>query len=194
MFKFIAQYIKNPSSVGAIAPSSRFLANGMVRGIDFDRCRSLVEYGPGTGAFTAELLRRKRPETPLLAIERNEAFCRQLTERFAGAPNFYLVNAGAEEVAALLEERDIPIPETILSGLPFASLPAAVSEKILGETARLLRRGEAGETARFVTFQYTLFKLGLLGRYFDPVERIRVWRNLPPAHILVLSPKSEPGA
>ena len=187
MLKFITQLVKHPKSVGAIAPSGPYLARGMVRDIDFNACRSLVEFGPGTGVFTAEILRRKRPETPLLAIERNEAFCRQLSERFQNVPNFYLVNAGAEEIAALLAERKLPDPEVILSGLPFTSLPVALSEKILGETASVLSRGD--KMGRFVTFQYTLLKLRLFERYFEPEKRLRVWRNVPPAHILTFCPK-----
>ena len=71
MFEFLKQYLKNPRSVGAIAPSSRMLAENMMKPVDFDRAACIVEYGPGTGVFTEELIRRKRPETALYIIERN---------------------------------------------------------------------------------------------------------------------------
>ncbi len=49
---FLLEYIKNPSKVGAIAPSSRYLADGMIQSIDFNSAECIVEYGPGTGVFT----------------------------------------------------------------------------------------------------------------------------------------------
>lgn len=180
------QFLRHPSSVGAVAPSSRYLALAMVDAVDWSCCRSVVEYGPGTGVFTEQILKRRTPGTPLLAIERNENFCRSLEKRFAGVEHFHLVRGSAENATDYLAERNLPPPEAILSGLPFASLPKEVSETILARTASLLACEKPGI---FVTFQYSLLKMGLLETHFKLAGHRRVWRNLPPAHVLTLAPK-----
>ena len=54
--KFIRQYIKNPRTVGAIAPSSEKLAYKMVEDINFSNVSCIIEYGPGAGVFTEKIL------------------------------------------------------------------------------------------------------------------------------------------
>ena len=44
--------------LGSIVPSSRFLIKQLLEPINFGRARVIVEYGPGSGVITAELLRR----------------------------------------------------------------------------------------------------------------------------------------
>ena len=51
---FFLEYLRHPSTIGAVAPSSRWLARKMIEAIRFNRCKCIVEYGPGTGAFTNE--------------------------------------------------------------------------------------------------------------------------------------------
>lgn len=178
------EFLKHPRSVGAIAPSGRALAKAMVDEINFAAAGTLVEFGPGTGVFTALLVERKRPETRLLAIEQNERFCDLLRERFKGHENVEILHAGAETLLDALEQRGIDGADAILSGLPFASLPTAVSERIL-EAARVALTANGP----FVTFQYSLVKAKLFAPYFDLQKRRRVWRNLPPAHVLRFAPK-----
>ncbi|MDO5581267.1 MAG: rRNA adenine N-6-methyltransferase family protein [Planctomycetia bacterium] len=196
----LLQFLRHPSSVGALAPSGRQLTNGMVNAVDLASCRSIVEYGPGTGVFTAEILARRVPGTPLLAIEQNEAFCDQLKKRFAGVEDFYLVHGSAEKAAEYLAERDLPLPNAILSGLPFASLPREISESILAETARILLKAEEESDLKdrdpvrtniFITFQYSMLKMALLEKNFKLVGHARALWNFPPAHVLSLKPKKD---
>ena len=60
MLNFLKEYIKHPRTVGAVAPSSRRLANGMMMPIDFENASCILEFGPGTGVFTEELIRRRK--------------------------------------------------------------------------------------------------------------------------------------
>lgn len=41
---FLFQYIVNPKAVGAILPSTRFLGDKMIEGIDFKKAKYIVEY------------------------------------------------------------------------------------------------------------------------------------------------------
>ena len=49
---FLRQFVRSPRTVGAVLPSSAALARAMLAPIDFASARTIVEFGPGTGAFT----------------------------------------------------------------------------------------------------------------------------------------------
>ena len=176
---FLGEYLKNIRQTGAITPSSRFLARKMVESVDFDRAKVIIEYGPGTGAFTAEIVRRMKPGTRLLVIETNPVFYETLRAKYGAIKGVEILNASAEEAHTIHRKRKLATPDYIISGLPFAALPAHVSKTILDETVKLLDgKGE------FITFQYTLLKKGLLAAYFNDIHVTRELRNVPPAYIL----------
>lgn len=177
--KFIRQYIKNPRTVGAIAPSSEKLAYKMVEDINFFNTSCIVEYGPGTGVFTEKILSKKKNSTIFIAIEYNTEFYNILKNRFKHEPNFILINDSAENLKEYLNKYNINKVDYIVSGLPFASLPASMSKTILSVTKDVLK--DKGE---FITFQYSLFKMNLFKTYFGQIKRKKVILNLPPAYVL----------
>ncbi|AGX42629.1 class I SAM-dependent methyltransferase [Clostridium saccharobutylicum] len=177
---FIKQYIKNPKTVGAIAPSSEKLAYKMVEDINFFNASCIVEYGPGTGIFTEKILNKKKDETIFIAIEYNPDFYKILKDKFKGETNFILINDSAENLKEYLTKYNIDKVDYIVSGLPFASLPDAMSKKILSITKEILK--DKGE---FITFQYTLFKMKLFKMYFNKIKRKKVLLNLPPTYVLM---------
>lgn len=176
--KFILQYALKPRSVGAILPSSKYLAKKMVANVDFCRLNTIVEYGPGTGVFTEELIRKKKPDTKLILLERNEKFAHELSKKYAECGNVSVFNDTAEKIGMYLAKFGLPNAELILSGLPFASLPLDVSEKILEETVLNLSKGGC-----FVTFQYSLIRKDFISKHFGEVHVSREFRNIPPAYV-----------
>jgi phospholipid N-methyltransferase len=58
---FARNFFRHPRMLGSIVPSSRFLIKQLLEPINFGRARVIVEYGPGVGVITAELLRHMRP-------------------------------------------------------------------------------------------------------------------------------------
>ena len=176
-----AEFLKHPRRIGAIAPSGKRLSAKMMTPIDFESAKVIVEYGPGTGSFTRELAARIRPGTTLILIEQNKAFCEQLRASFDGLPGLFIVHGSARNVIQHLEARGVPGADYIVSGLPFTSLPAAVSDQILNATKPAL-----GREGKFITFQYSLAKKQFLERYFQIENCWRVIRNLPPAYVLVM--------
>jgi len=71
---FARNFLKHPNMLGWFLPSSRFLVERVLRQVDWVRARIIVEYGPGVGTFTWEILRRMRPDAILIALETNGAF------------------------------------------------------------------------------------------------------------------------
>lgn len=176
---FLLEYIKNPRKVGAIAPSSRYLAEGMIDSIDFKRAECIVEYGPGTGVFTEKILARVQEDTIVILIELNKNFYDELKKRYGYKKNVIILNESAENIDNILSQYNIKKMDYVVSGLPFASLPAEVSENILRKTSMLLK-----ENGDFITFQYSLFKKKFIERFFRRMNIKMVVRNLPPAYVL----------
>lgn len=177
--KFLIEYFKSPRTVGAIAPSSERLAEKMVKDIDFENSECIVEYGPGTGVFTDKLVKGKREDTILILLEYNEEFCKQLEEMYNGYDNIIIINDSAENVDKYLVKYNIKKVDYVVSGLPFASLPKEVSNKILNKTKSILKKD-----GLFITFQYTLMKKEFIAGYFKEMNIDRVVINVPPAYVL----------
>ena len=176
---FILQYITKPRTVGAILPSSKYLAKKMTQNINFESAKTIVEYGPGTGVFTDRLLKLRKPDTSIFIFENNKLFCDTLKQKYEGQANFYIINDSAQHVGKYLAQHNIPFADCIISGLPFASIPESVSIDILKETKKHL-----GDNGKFITFQYTLLKKDFIGQFFSSVEVTRELRNVPPAYVL----------
>src|SRR5437762_6534736 len=68
---FARNFLRFPTMLGSLVPSSPFLVNDLLSQIAWQRARVIVEFGPGVGTFTHEILRRMRPDAVLVAIELN---------------------------------------------------------------------------------------------------------------------------
>ncbi|QSB08724.1 methyltransferase domain-containing protein [Lysinibacillus fusiformis] len=176
---FIFQYIFNPRSVGAILPSSKYLSKKMINDINFEKAKYIVEYGPGTGIFTENIIKNKKTTTKVVLIENNKNFYTLLQEKYKNVDNTIIVYDSAENVESILMDNQIPYVDYIVSGLPFTSLPINVSNKILQNTLKVLK-----EDGLFVTFQYTKLKIPFFKKYFPDISIKKEYRNLPPAYIL----------
>jgi len=165
--------------VGAVMPSSKYLARKMVKSINFNDARYIVEYGAGTGVFTNEILKYRKTDTIVLLFENNIEFYNLLKEKYEREPNLYIINDSAAHVGKYLLEHNAEMADYIVSGLPFASLPPEVSTNILTATKKYLKPG-----GRFITFQYTLLKKDFIQQFFSGIDINREIRNVPPAYVL----------
>lgn len=181
MFEFIKEYIKHPSKVGAVAPSSKYLATSMIKSVNFEKCNCIVEYGPGTGVFTKEIINRKKKHTLFLIIEQNEMFYNDLVKQYSHLPEVKVIHGVAQDIDMYLKEFHVDSVDYIVSGLPFTSLPKEVSSSILEKTKDVI-----GTKGKFITFQYSKLKQNLFKQYFLVKESNREYRNLPPAYVLVM--------
>ncbi|HKM64126.1 MAG TPA: methyltransferase domain-containing protein [Acidisphaera sp.] len=183
---FVREFVRDPAAVGALAPSSRALARTIVDAVDLESRHAVLELGPGTGAFTAEILRRLRPAQRYLGIERNPAFHAALCGRF-GAERVALGDAA--DLDRMLRAHGIAHVDGVVCSLPWASLPAAVQDRVFAALGRVLTHG--GLFATFAYLQGTLLPGGRvlrqrLSHEFASVRRSEiVWANLPPAFVYI---------
>ena len=182
--KFIREFIAEPIATGAIAPSSKYLARAMVEGVGLSTADAVLEYGPGTGAFTEFVLRSLKPGAKFAAIEVNRQFAATFRTRFPGVPIFEDSVANARTIC---DRAGIESADCIISGLPWAIFSESLQIQFLQEMMRILKPG-----ARFVTFGYLHSLIlppaqkfaRLLPNYFSHVSKSAVvWLNLPPAFV-----------
>ncbi len=181
--EFLAEYIRHPKTVGAVAPSSKYLAKNMIKNIDFEHCSVIAEYGAGMGIFTEEVIRHKKRDTKFIVIERNEHFYKILRRKFAKCHNVFVIHGNAQNLRKYMKKCGVDSVDYIISGLPFASLPHDISDKVLAETRKIIKES----SGKFITFQYTLFKVGLFRRFFDIVDTDFTLKNIPPAFVLTMT-------
>ena len=157
----------------------------MVEGLDLGRAQAVAEFGPGTGVFTDAIVPLLGKQTAFVAIELNKALADAFRLRH---PRVALVNDSVEHVARITRERGMGRLDAIISGLPWASFPDELQDRILAGALETLRPG-----GQFVTFGYhigTWLKqgrsfYGKLPKLFARVERSGVvWRNVPPAFVV----------
>lgn len=127
---FFIQYITHPRTVGAILPSSKRLAGKMIDNINFADCKCIVEFGPGTGIFTKEILKKRNENTIFFLIEYNKEFYNILVSKYGQLKNVHIINDSAENITHYIKEYGIESVDYIVSGLPFAKADNTVTVHI----------------------------------------------------------------
>lgn len=174
---FARTFLKNPVMLGSVIPSSRFLIEAVLEPIDWARAKVIVEYGPGVGTITGEILKRMRSDATLIIVEMNREFVAYLRAAFNDT-RLVVVDGSAANVRDILTENGFANAEYIISGIPLGSMPVQVREKIVRETKDALAPGGA-----FIVYQFTSRVLPELQRVFEVVKRGREWLNVLPAHL-----------
>ncbi len=184
--RFLGTFLRHPRRTGAVLPSSRFLARVLAQNLELAPGDLVLEYGPGTGPLTQVLAQTLPDGVRYLGIERDPGFHTLLQRRF---PQLVFHRGSVEDAPEILRDRALPQAKVILSGLPFASLPAPVQDRIVrGVLEVLVPDGE------FRTFQYLhAYRLPAARRFrrqmqelFPHFQRLGpVLRNVPPAWVLV---------
>ena len=168
-------------------PSSPLLEQRLVRQGRIAQARTVVELGPGTGGTTAALLRALSPSARLLAIELDPMFHAHVG-RTLRDPRLLLERGSAERLAEFLAERRLPAPDTVVSGIPFSTMPADVGDRIAAAVAQVLRPG-----GRFVAYQVRPHVARFATPYLGEPAREWEWLNVPPMRVFTWV-KTDPSA
>ena len=140
--QFFRGWLRDPRSMGAVAPSGRALARLMATGVTPGAV--VLELGAGTGSLTEGLLANGVQPTNLYLVERDPELAAVLRKRFAGCHVF------AADAMAL--QRDLPAGVTfdfVISGLPLLLFSPSQRSELLQQILSLLRPG-----GRYQQFTY----------------------------------------
>jgi phosphatidylethanolamine/phosphatidyl-N-methylethanolamine N-methyltransferase len=170
---FLRELARNPKSISAMVPSSRWLARAMVAHLG-PKTGRVAEFGPGTGVFTRAILAQGvRPEN-LTLFEVNADFAAHLRAAFPGVT---VVNDGAQTIGAHLQDVG-----AVISGLPLLSFPTDLCHAIYEGAFAALKPG----------CSVTQFTYGPKQPLPDAIRAAlnlqvrtgpRIWANIPPARV-----------
>jgi len=158
----------------------------MLAAAEIERRTTIVEFGPGTGAFTALIHKKLRLDQRYIGIEENSEFVDLLRRRF---PDFTFVCDSVEQLQSIATNAGIKAIDAIICGLPWASLPLVVQDRTFEAMRNLLAPG-----AVFCTFSYLQGMLlpggrslrTRLSKEFNEVSTSPVvWLNIPPAFFYI---------
>lgn len=195
---FFSQFRENFTTTGAIAPSSASLGRAITHPLSQrSSCPiRVLEVGPGTGAFTQQIVKHLRSGDHLEIYELNTRFCEYLRQNLpwegfqSKGIHCRLHNADVRDIG-----RDLQY-DYVVCGLPFNNFePELVSEILTVLIDRLATHGV------FSYFEYNLshkfkskflkskdrqrmIRVGQIVRAFIEQHQFgyrQVWLNLPPA-------------
>ncbi|MFG1825205.1 class I SAM-dependent methyltransferase [Microbispora bryophytorum] len=143
---FAGVALRRQGVVGAVAPSSRSLAQALTAVVPTTGPAVVVELGPGTGAISEAIRERLAPGSRQLAVEVDPGMVTHLRR---ARPWLDVLQGDAARLGALLDERGVSRVDAVVSTLPWTLFPEDVQEPILGEVGRVLL-----PTGAFTTVTY----------------------------------------
>jgi phospholipid N-methyltransferase len=173
---FLSGFLKHPVMVGSVIASSKALQNTMLKRVDWANTRLFVEYGPGVGTYTQNILDRLPPDGTYIAIDTNPDFIDYLRIKYTDS-RFIPVLGSATDVEKIIADHGFDHADYILSGLPFSTLPKGVAPQIAAATHRALKPGGA-----FLVYQFRPKVRDFLVPHWKNIDYKIEWRAIPPSH------------
>jgi phosphatidylethanolamine/phosphatidyl-N-methylethanolamine N-methyltransferase len=179
---FLKRFLRNPFKVASVIPSSKVLVKKVAAKLDFSVPRVIVEFGPGEGVHSREIVSRMHPDSRLLLFELDPELARHLAYQFADDSRVSVLNADAQTVQVELERHDLPHCDYVLSGIPFSILEKNKKRKLLHQIYSVL--APAAESA-FIIYQVTNELRQHAATFFPRAESEYCLQNVPPMFITV---------
>ena len=176
---FIKEFLMNTKQIGAILPSSIFLAKAMTSKIDYNSSDVIVELGAGNGVFTKEILKRKSKQTKLIILEINPKFYNLLKRKYAHLENVYILKERAENLEEILKKFSLKTVDYVISGLPFLNFSKNNRNKIFYSISKYLKE-------KLILFQYTSLLESEILNIYKLKNKQRILLNIPPAYVYTL--------
>jgi phospholipid N-methyltransferase len=173
---FALNFFKHPWMIGSFIPSSPFLVRRVLAHVDWPSAETVIEYGPGVGTFTREILRNLPSQGSLIVFETNRDFVRFL-ERTIHDSRLRVIHGSAEKARETLGQMN-RAADYAISGIPFRHFPRRLRTSIVKMTHDVLRPG-----GRFLVYQFSRSVLPILESTFGSVNREFEPLNIMPAKV-----------
>lgn len=178
-------FFKDLKQVGAIAPSSKFLAKDLVvqlkKRLSNDNCPPLniLEVGAGTGPLTKQITKHLRPQDHLDIVEIHKKFYQIITSKYQQSN----VRIHHTDILNFQPEHQYNF---IFSSLPYENMPEKISQQIWEKKLNLCSRDAYISYFKYLKFRN--FKSDFeekVVKKFGQTKKF-VFLNLPPAKIYTL--------
>jgi phospholipid N-methyltransferase len=184
---FFNRFLRKPANVASICPSSRYLSRRMMTDLHLQPDDVVLEFGPGTGAFTRVLhARYQGNEAPrYLGIEKDHNMYDYLVRTF---DDLQFVRGDVRDVKTICDARDFPPATIVICGVPLTLMDDEGLSGLLSDVSDCM-----ADTAVFRTFSYlhcyptaaaSRLRAHLRASFEGDYDSAPVIRNLPPALVL----------
>ncbi|MEX3010888.1 phospholipid N-methyltransferase PmtA [Hoeflea sp. TYP-13] len=174
--RFFKGLVSQPKTVGAIVPTSVYMAKRMASVANPASGLPVLELGPGTGVVTKALLKRGIAPDNLIAVEYSPEFCRHLRREL---PEVKLVRGDAFDLDTTLGSHSSKHFDCVISGIPLLNFSLEKRVALLEDVLNRIPRGRP-----FLQFSYGPVSPIPPGHGHYSVKRFG-WelRNIPPAQM-----------
>ncbi len=174
---FLGEFIKNPTQLGSIIPSSRFLKRRIIKNADTANAKMIVELGPGNGGTTQSILDSMPSDATLLCIELNDGLYKLVSE--IDDQRFIAHHGNACDIESILQTYNLPTPDVVISGIPFSCMDKKAGADLIEKIHQLLNPG-----GRFVAYQVNP-RVSQLNTFFSKEQKTvqLEWLSIPPLFV-----------
>ncbi|MEK7628850.1 MAG: rRNA adenine N-6-methyltransferase family protein [Patescibacteria group bacterium] len=178
---FLKKFLKHGITIASITPSTKFLSQRTVAGIDWNQARLVVELGAGTGPITQEIVNRARPECTVIVIEQDDDFLGILRNRFGHLKHVHIIKSDCTDLAVQCAKLGLEKVDYVVSGLPTPSLPKHIQKAVFSfYRSHLASTGAVHQITEFPLLFKPFYK-----KHFAEVEFTFEPRGIPPAGVYV---------
>ena len=177
LLDYLREFKQSPRSIGSFAESGVQLSAAMAKTADVKPHEIIVEFGPGTGVITAQLLAEGVRPAQLLLVEFSAKFAANLQIRF---PHLKIIHGDAWQIETIMAEH-FPGQKcaAIVSSLPLLDFPKPMRSSLMQAVDKVLDP----VAGRFVQFSYGL-KVPVESPLGFSASRSKwIFKNVPPARV-----------
>ena len=175
---FFKESIKNFKTSGTITRSSKFLCKQMIKPVDFQKSKLIIELGAGDGVITKHILSKMSSDSKLMVFEVNNKFVSILNK--INDERLIVIQDSAENLEQYMSKHGVDQIDYVISAIPFVIIPKEIVANILEACKKKLKPG-----GLFVQMHYSLLAKNLYESAFGNVEISFVPLNIPPAFVMV---------
>ena len=168
--------------VASIVPSSRALIDRVAGKFDFSQPRVIVEFGPGEGCHTREIMRRMHPDSRLFLFELDPELANHLRHQFRDDARISVICTDAAELPRELAARGVSHCDYVVSGIPFSTMEVNKKRELLRGIFTSLA---PAPHAAFIIYQVTNELRGHSEKIFPRITSEYCLQNIPPMFVSV---------
>lgn len=183
---FVTRAVRQPSTMGAVLPTSEYVARAVAEVVPATGAPKVLELGPGTGALSGALRERLPAGGDHFAVEIDPELVQFLK---ADKPWLDVIEGDARQLSGLLDGTERQQVDAVISSIPWTLLPVQQQREVLDQVSKVLKPNGVFTTVTYLTTLWRAntiaFNRVLRETFEEVMPRSAVWRNVPPARVYV---------